>query len=72
MFALIFAFVLLLVLELLLLTLEIEFLFAAVIVPYIDIASPTNDEIFATFDGKIRVLFVFANLLNAPTYCSAT
>lgn len=34
-------------------------------------ACPTNDGTSPTFDGKIRVLFVRANLLNAPTYCSA-
>lgn len=39
---------------------------------YMEKACPTKDETSPTLDGRIRVLFVRANLLNAPTYCSAT
>lgn len=39
---------------------------------YMEKACPTSDETSATFEGRMRVLLVRANLLNAPTYCSAT
>lgn len=41
-------------------------------VEYTDMAWPTSDDTSLTFDGKINVLFVRANSLNAFTYFSAT